>query len=141
MLPGTAETEDIAQETFIRLWASRARFEDPRQVVVWLYRTSTRLAVDRLRRGRVRQSAADALSPPAAGPAGSPDAAFQSRELLAHLAARLSAGELELALLWHVDRMSQPEIALVLQSSERTIRRKLARLSSRLEQLRKELAP
>jgi len=37
--------------------------------------------------------------------------------------------------------MSQPEIAEVMESSERTIRRRLAKLSARLQRLREELGP
>lgn len=138
MLADPVEAEDVAQETFVRLWRSRARFADPRQVVAWLYRTSTRLAVDRLRRGKVRLAAADE---PTAQPAvtGSVEYEVHYRAIWARLVQRLSPDDLELALLAHVDRMTQLEIAEVLDSSERTVRRRLTRLSARLERLRKEL--
>ena len=139
MLSDPGEAEDVAQETFIRLWGARARFSRPEQVVAWLYRTSTRLAVDRLRRQRVRAPASE--EPPAAGAGvtGSPEFEAHYRAVWARLSRRLSADELELALLAHVDRMSQPEIAQVMDSSERTIRRRLAKLSARLQRLREEL--
>jgi RNA polymerase sigma factor (sigma-70 family) len=141
MLPDAGEAEDVAQETFIRLWGARARFSRPEQVVAWLYRTSTRLAVDRLRRLRVRAVAAQE-GPVAAGEvSGSPELEAHYRALWARLSRRLTADELELALLAHEDRMSQPEIAEVLESSERTIRRRLAKLSARLQRLREELGP
>jgi len=141
MLPDAGEAEDVAQETFIRLWGSRARFSRPEQVVAWLYRTGTRLAVDRLRRQRVRAAASEAQPVVAAGFTGSPEFEAHYRAAWARLSRRLSADELELALLVHVDRMSQPEIAEVMDSSERTIRRRLAKLSARLQRLREELGP
>jgi RNA polymerase sigma-70 factor (ECF subfamily) len=141
MLPDTGEAEDVAQETFIRLWSARARFTRPEQVVAWLYRTSTRLAVDRLRRRRVRAAASEAQPVAEVAVTGSPELEVHYRAAWARLSRRLSADELELALLAHVDRMSQPEIAQVLDSSERTIRRRLAKLSARLQRLREELEP
>jgi RNA polymerase sigma-70 factor (ECF subfamily) len=49
--------DDIAQETFLRLWEWRARpaMDGPdgaRTILAWLYRTSTRLAIDALRTRR-----------------------------------------------------------------------------------------
>ncbi len=138
MLPDAGEAEDVAQETFIRLWGAKARFQKPEQVVAWLYRTSTRLAVDRLRRRRVRAATSED-QPAGAGVSGSPEFEAHYRAVWARLSRRLSADELELALLAHIDRMSQPEIAEVLGSSERTIRRRMAKLSARLQRLREEL--
>ena len=44
------EAQDVAQETFIRLWKSGLDLEDARRVAAWVYRTATHLSVDRIRR-------------------------------------------------------------------------------------------
>lgn len=49
MLRDPAEAQDLAQETFARLWASRDSLHDSEAALGWVYRTATRLAVDRLR--------------------------------------------------------------------------------------------
>jgi RNA polymerase sigma-70 factor, ECF subfamily len=143
MLADFAEADDVAQETFVRLWRADLAGDDPRQVLAWIYRTSTRLAIDRLReRSRivatdVEESALAQLGAP--GPAG--DDAIGTRRALSALAQRLRPAELEVALLFRIDGLSQAEIAHVLGMSERTVRRWLRRLEERVSQMRKELLP
>jgi len=45
-----AEAEDMVQETFLRAWRHRARFEGRSGVRTWLYRIATNACVDALRR-------------------------------------------------------------------------------------------
>lgn len=138
MLRDADDAQDVAQETFIRLWRSRLDLEDPKRVAAWVYRTATHLAVDRIRRNsrgpEVRGVEADA-------PAPAGDARVQTRQLLERLAAKIPADELELAFLDRVDGLTQPESAQVLGVSERTVRRMLVRLDERLSALRAEVAP
>lgn len=44
--------EDITQETFLRLWANRARVDWSAPILPWLLTTARRLATDRFRRAR-----------------------------------------------------------------------------------------
>ncbi len=134
MLADGEEAQDVAQETFIRLWKSRVNLSDPRRVTAWVYRTATHLAVDRLRRRKNRpeqRQEADAEVP-------ADDTRLAVRQQLEHLAARLPADELELAFLTRLDGLTQPECAEVLGVSERTVRRMLTRLDERIEKLRAE---
>jgi RNA polymerase sigma-70 factor (ECF subfamily) len=134
MLRDADDAQDIAQETFIRLWRARLDLDDPRRVAAWVYRTATHLAVDRLRRNahgaEVRGVDADA--------AVSSDARVETRQLLERLAATIPADELELAFLDRIDGLTQPESAQVLGISERTVRRMLARLDERIAALKSE---
>jgi RNA polymerase sigma-70 factor (ECF subfamily) len=134
MLRDADDAQDVAQETFIRLWRAGLNLEDPRRVASWVYRTATHLAVDRLRRNargaEVRGVEADA--------AVSSDSRLETRQLLERLAGRIPADELELAFLDRVDGLTQPESAEVLGVSERTVRRMLVRLDERIEALRIE---
>ena len=47
MMSDVAEAQDLAQEVFVRLWRSRETIAEPRALTAWLYRTCTRLAIDR----------------------------------------------------------------------------------------------
>jgi RNA polymerase sigma-70 factor, ECF subfamily len=137
MLRDPDEAQDVAQETFIRLWQARLRDEDPRRVTAWVYRTSTHLAIDRLRR---RQSGVAPERPeelPEVAQVGSLESSVQARQELERFARHLPADELEVVLLSRVDGLTQLEIAEVAQVSERTVRRLLTRFDERVEQLRK----
>lgn len=45
---------DIAQEAFVKAWTSLPRFRDRSAFFTWIYRITTNLALDHLRRNRVR---------------------------------------------------------------------------------------
>lgn len=47
-----AEAEEVAQETFLRLWTSAAAFEPNAQPKTWLYRIARNLCIDRIRKRR-----------------------------------------------------------------------------------------
>lgn len=104
--------------------------------MAWRYLTSTRLAMDVLRQGRLRSD--DEVG---ALPCGtSPDAVVAARSTIAALCKEIPAEELEAALLARVDGLSQPEVAFVLGVSERTVRRLLDRFDERSRALREETA-
>jgi len=128
VLGDTSEAEDVAQETFTRLWWHRdAIGSEPRQIIAWIYRTATHLAIDQLRRRRAAPSELGEATHPA-----SAEAQIGARHELVQLARQLEPEELELAVLHRVDGLGQRELAEVLGVSERTVRRLLARLDQRL---------
>jgi RNA polymerase sigma-70 factor, ECF subfamily len=139
MLSDFAEADDVAQETFVRLWRTRLRDGDPRRVTAWIYRTSTRIAIDRLRQRAARVSMDDAFDRLASIPSG-PDDALAVRRALELVSRSLPAAELEIAVLHRLDGLTQSEIAEVAEISDRTVRRFLERLDERVEKLRKEHA-
>jgi RNA polymerase sigma-70 factor (ECF subfamily) len=120
MLRDSQEADDVAQETFVRLWNSEMVGHDPRQVTAWIYKTSTRIAIDRLRasanRGRLAPEPED-LAP----------------DLAARLEARVGLARL-------VDELPEQELAEVTGRSARTVRRLLKRCEERLERLSLRLA-
>lgn len=137
MLGDAEEAQDVAQETFVRLWRSGPTAVDGPQVLGWAYRTSTRLAIDRLRRRALQtHEATTALQPEAPS---SVDAVLDARSQLESMATRLPQDDLELLILERIDGLSQPETARLLGTSERTIRRRAARAHARLERLQAEL--
>lgn len=130
--PDTAQ--DLAQDTFVRLWRARLPEQDTRRVTGWIYQTATRLAIDHLRARAVRDA-----TPASEATADGPHAALAARRLLARVAADAPRDELECALLARLDGLTQPEAAEVLGVSERTVRRLLERFDARTAHLRGEL--
>lgn len=134
MLGRGEDAADVAQETFVRLCESGILDREPAVRLAWIYRTSTRLAVDLLRRRRL---GIEALAEQADAPANHPaaDDVLSARQQLAAVAGSVSSRELEVAILCRVDGLTQPEAAEVCGISERTVRRLLGRLDERLVSL------
>jgi RNA polymerase sigma-70 factor (ECF subfamily) len=139
LLGATAAAEDVAQETFLRFWKSRiGEGGDVRTTMAWLYRTCTRLAIDELRRRRVAERPDESLD---GAPCGVDLAAsLEARRAVASLVETVSGEELDVAVLCRVDGLTQPEAALVLGVSDRTVRRLLERFDERTASLREELS-
>ncbi|MSP21316.1 MAG: RNA polymerase sigma factor [Alphaproteobacteria bacterium] len=53
MIGNAADADEIAQETFLRLWRGRERWEPRAQVRTWLLRVARNLCIDRFRRREV----------------------------------------------------------------------------------------
>ncbi len=56
LLHDRSDAEDVAQETFLRLWKDAARFEPRARVTTWLHRIAHNLCIDRLRGRREQPS-------------------------------------------------------------------------------------
>src|SRR5262245_27924226 len=56
LLHDRSEAEDVAQETFLRLWKDAGRFEPKARVTTWLHRIAHNLCIDRLRGRREQPS-------------------------------------------------------------------------------------
>jgi RNA polymerase sigma-70 factor (ECF subfamily) len=139
---GEGEADDVAQETFLRLWKSELQDDDPRRLTAWIYRTCTRLAIDRMRE-RARRAVDDDGDEKLAGlPSRAPafDESLENRRLLERLARELPREELEMALLHRLDGLTQAEIAEVTRVTDRTVRRCLVRLDARVAKLNAEVA-
>jgi len=75
MLGSLSDAEDLAQETFLRAWKARDRFEGRASVRTWLYRIATNACLDVLAR-RPRRVLPDQL-----GPAGEPGGPLPAADL------------------------------------------------------------
>jgi RNA polymerase sigma-70 factor (ECF subfamily) len=142
VLGPSAAADDVAQEAFVRLLQSGPRVDGvtaTRTVMAWLYVTSTRLALDALREGRVESLDESPIEHVSC--ASSPEASAAARSAIVALCRDVEAAELEAALLARVDGLSHPEAAEVLGVSERTVRRLLERFDVHSAHLRKELTP
>jgi RNA polymerase sigma-70 factor (ECF subfamily) len=136
MLDDSGEADDVAQDTFIRLWQAGLEDAGSRRISSWIYRTSTRLAIDRIRERLRRRGSYEGVSGlenlPA--PARSDDV-LSARRQLHQLARTVPAEELEIAVLSRLDRLTHAEIGEVLEISDRTVRRRLQELERRLQEL------
>jgi RNA polymerase sigma-70 factor (ECF subfamily) len=126
------EAEDVAQETFVRFAQSELLSGDARAITAWLYRTSTRIAIDRLRARRRERRDADEGALARLFSSDTPEASAELHALLGRLFASSPAAELEAALLSRVDGLKQLEIAEVMGLHERSVRRLLVRFDRRL---------
>jgi RNA polymerase sigma-70 factor (ECF subfamily) len=132
MLGDSEAAADIAQETFLRLWSSGVAGEPAAVKMRWIYQTSTRLAIDHLRRRRLGvEVAGDGADAPAER--GDAHEVIAARQELARLGAALTPAELEVVILSRCDRMTQEEVAEVTGMSSRSVRRILVRVDERLE--------
>jgi RNA polymerase sigma-70 factor (ECF subfamily) len=136
ILGDSREAEDVAQETFLRLYQASLKGEGVGARLAWIYRTSTHLAVDRWRRQRAGVEIGLAEADAAAGSA--PEGVVAARQALRRVLERLPADELEVGVLSRIDCLTHPEIAEVTGHSERTVRRMLDRLDQRLARLEAE---
>lgn len=136
---GNGDADDVAQEAFVRFWRAGLVEIDARRASKWLYRTTTRLSIDRLRERESREGH-EAV---AGGPkrTGGPDDVMVVRVELQRIAASVPDAELEVAILHRVDRLGQAEVAEVLGITSRTVRRLLDRLDQRLAELRRGEEP
>jgi RNA polymerase sigma-70 factor (ECF subfamily) len=127
---------DIAQETFLRLWSTGVAGAPPAVRMRWIYRTSTRLAIDHLRRRRPGIGLASAGAP--TGPVD--ESVLAARPWPGRAAALLPPPELEVAILARCDRMTEDEVAEVTGMSSRSVRRILVEVDQQLGRLERGLS-
>jgi len=134
MLSSREEAEDVAQETFIRLWRELDALREVRVISAWVYKTSTRLAIDRLRERKRKEPLHDGI------PSGiDEERAASTRQWLAEIARVLPREDLEVLVLHRVDRLTQLEIAETLACSERQVRYLLGRAEQKLDAVKRRL--
>ncbi|NHB78520.1 RNA polymerase sigma factor [Rhodobacter calidifons] len=114
-----AEAEDVAQETMLRLWKVAPQWrQGETKVTTWAFRVATNLCIDRQRaRGRRRQLAledAPEVAYAAPGAEGRLQAAGRLAALEAALA-RLPDRQRQAVVLRHLEGMTNPEIAAIME--------------------------
>ncbi|MEO5620962.1 MAG: RNA polymerase sigma factor [Cypionkella sp.] len=119
LLGDRTEAEDVAQEAMLRLWKiAREWRADEAKVSTWVYRVAGNLCTDRLRlRQRRRSEALDDVAEPESG-APSAVAGLIEADRMAALDAALASlpeRQREAVVLRHIEGLSNPEIAEVLQ--------------------------
>ena len=121
-----AAAEDLAQESYLRLWDHRARLDWERPVLPWLLVTTRRLATDRFR--RLRRFLAPVTTQP------SMDASVQDRWLDVRAAMDdLSPLERTALVMTAVEGISYEEASRVLDTSPGALRAAVSRARAKLE--------
>lgn len=141
------EAEDIAQEAFLRFHRSLPTFRGESSVGTWLYRTVSRLAIDHLRRERLRRKIfffrsgdKDQPDPLDLVPdkSASPQEQLQAQETGQHMQQvleKLPPQQKAVFILRHLEQMPLKEIADTLGLKEGTVK---AHLHRAVTQFRKE---
>jgi RNA polymerase sigma-70 factor (ECF subfamily) len=122
------EAEDVAQETFARLWTHAASWQPGgARFTTWLFRVARNLCLDRLaRRREVPLDAAPEPADPAPTPAGRLDEARMRRRVTEELQALPERQRTALALC-HYQGLPQAEAAAVMDVSTEALESLLAR--------------
>lgn len=134
--------EDLAQESFLRLFGAAGRYRERGHLTAFLYRIATNLVRSEARRERRWRLLVPELArprPEAAEPRG--PRRLLERELQGRLAEAVAALPLALRaplVLYEIEDWPQREIARALGCREGTVKSRLHRARSRL---REELAP
>ena len=119
LLADRTEAEDIAQEAMLRLWRVAPDWrQGEARVSTWMYRVATNLCTDRLRLRKRRQT--DALDLVAEPEDSAPPvvATLIEADRMAALTAALAAlpdRQREAVVLRHIEQLTNPEIAEILQ--------------------------
>jgi RNA polymerase sigma-70 factor (ECF subfamily) len=141
IVDGSDLSEDIAQETFLRVWEHRGRWSPAQSLRPLLYRIARNLALNERRRRQVRARSADtaSLAIPSAGP--TPIEAAEGSELRhrAEMAIEsLSPRRREVFVLARFHHLSFREISEVMGISSQTVANQM---SAALDRLQAELRP
>lgn len=119
VLGDRAEAEDVAQEALLRLWKLAPDWRSGEaQVSTWLYRVATNLATDRLRaRVRRRSDALDDTPEPVDERPGAEAGLIEADRMAALQAAlnTLPERQRQAVVLRHIEGLSNPEIALIME--------------------------
>lgn len=134
LLAQPEDAHDIVQETFCQFWQRRERFRGQSSLFTYLYRITTNLSIDRLRRRKTAGPAIDADHVPLATPGDSGRVA--AAEELAVLLEGLDEETVMIGVLAHLDRMTQDEIGLACDLSRRTIGKRLQRFAEHIRRQR-----
>ena len=129
------ECEDLAQETFLRLYRARKRYRTTARFRTFLYRIAHHVWIDHLRRSSRRQRREDAFREEPRPE--SQDHAGMVGHDIAWALAKLSEAQRDVVVLSVFDQLSHADIASVLDIPEGTVK---SRLHHAMRELRNHFA-
>lgn len=134
----TSEAEELAQETFVRLWEHRSRYAPDRPLKAWLLGIAINLARNRLRWWKRRpQISLDAWTETTPGPSASAGGAASLEDRERANAVRDAIHALppdfrEALVLFEYERMSYAEVAATLGITPKTAENRILRAREKL---------
>lgn len=119
LLGDGAEAEDVVQEAMLRLWRIAAEWrQGEAKISTWLYRVVVNLATDRLRARKRRPAIAIDEQVDPASDAPTAEACLIDRDrmtALQHALLALPERQRQAVILRHIEGLSNPEIAAVME--------------------------
>ena len=125
LLGSDADAHDVVSDVFLSLYERPAQFQGRSRLSTFLYSMTTNLCLNRLRRQRQRAELHEKVVHfSKSTPPPSPDHVVQLRKLLETVPEALA----QVAVYYHLDELTQDEIAEILGCSRRHVGNLLARL-------------
>jgi RNA polymerase sigma-70 factor (ECF subfamily) len=142
------DAEDLAQETFVRVWQQRRKFNPAAEFRPWVFAIAVNLARNRLRWWRRRPEVAleewSAASGDGVGGVSSPATASERAERAAAVQAAIAAlpAELrEVVVLFEYEHLSHQEIGGILDCTPKAVESRLYRARAKLREALSDLQP
>jgi RNA polymerase sigma-70 factor (ECF subfamily) len=139
----STDAEDAAQETFVRAFVHRERFDPDRPLLPWLMTIAKRICIDRVRKHKPELDE-EIERAPDRDPAANAEQTASTREELRRLQsalAQLPEGQREALVLFHMEGMPYKDIATTLDVPVGTVMTWLHRGRTRLQTMLEELKP
>ncbi|HWO22331.1 MAG TPA: sigma-70 family RNA polymerase sigma factor [Kofleriaceae bacterium] len=131
---GASDSEEVAQEVFVRVFRGLAAFRGDSALSTWIYRLTVNAALSHLaRRGRRHEVGDDDLTELPAPPATERDSALASR--IEAALGRLPAGYRAILVLHDVEGLSHEECAAILDCRVGTCKSQLHKARARMREL------
>ena len=144
MLGSDAESEDLAQQVFIRVWKSAPRYKPTAKFTTWLFRITRNLVFNELRRKRHFADQAEEIPEPTARADKEPDQVLLEEELqlaIQDAINRLPESQRMAIILRRYEEMPYEEIAKVMGTTVPAVKSILFRARAELrERLAKYLS-
>lgn len=127
ILSDEVEAQEVLHDVFTSLIENPGQFRGQSSIMTFLYSMTTHAALSRVRKSaRRRELLAVNMNPEHDGASPMGQARVELRELLGSLPKELA----EVAVAYHLDRMSQDEIAVTMGCSRQWVGKLLARLAA-----------
>jgi RNA polymerase sigma-70 factor, ECF subfamily len=137
MLGSDAESEDLAQQVFIRIWKSAPRYKPTAKFTTWLFRITRNLVFNELRRKRHFVDQAEEIPEPKERAEKEPDQVLLEEELqvaIQDAINRLPESQRLAIILRRYEKMPYEEIAKVMGTTVPAVKSILFRARAELRQ-------
>jgi RNA polymerase sigma-70 factor (ECF subfamily) len=124
-------SEDIVQETFVRLMGQSQQLDSNVRIKDWLFICARNLTYNQLKRHQRSSSLLEVVSPPT-------ESNVETRIFIQDVLGKLTTDEKELILLREQQRFTTEEISNMLGISEEAVRVRLYRIRKKMQQIAKE---